>query len=108
MKNIHKAYKDEITRAYGFIGKIKVWNSNREPDNKKVLKLINANFKSYRDIIAGGLDKTFFDRQMLEKDYKIFKFVTRKLTRAFVVKNFLKISDNTDLHISLFLDMGRE
>jgi hypothetical protein len=107
MKNIHRAYKDEMIRAYGFVAKIKVWNSNREPDEKNVLKMINANFTDFRDIIGRGLDKTFFDRQMLEKDYKIFKFVVKKLTKQYVVKNFGKISCNTDLNISLYLDMGK-
>jgi hypothetical protein len=107
LKSIHRAYKDEIIRAYGFIGKIKVWNTNKEPDDKKVLKMITLNFPDFRDIIAAGLDKTFFDRQMAEKDYKIFKFVAKNLTRQYVVKNFKKTANNTDLNISLYLDMGR-
>jgi hypothetical protein len=107
MKDIHRAYKDEIIRAYGFIGKIKVWNSNREPDEKNVLKMISANFADFRGYIASGLDKTFLDRQMAEKDYKIFKFVVKKLTKQYVTKNFSKISGNTDLNISLYLDMGK-
>lgn len=107
LKNIHRSYKDEIIRAYGFIGKIKVWNSNKEPDDKNVLKMIKAGFTDYRAIIIAGLDKTFLDRQLGEKEYKIYKFTAKKLGKAYVVKNFPKTACNTDLNISLYLDMGR-
>jgi hypothetical protein len=107
MKDIHRAYKDEMIRAYGFVGKIKVWNSNREPDGKNVLKMIAANFADFRGYIAAGLDKTYLDRQMAKKDYKVFKFVIKKLTKQYVVKNFSKTPNNTDLNISLYLDMGK-
>ena len=107
MKDIHRAYKDEMVRAYGFVAKIKVWNSNREPDEKNVLKMIAANFADFRGYISAGLDKTFLDRQMMEKDYKIFKFVIKKLTKQYVVKNFKRTPNNTDLNISLYLDMGK-
>jgi hypothetical protein len=107
LKTIHRAYKDEIIRAYGFIGKIKVWNSNKEPDEKSVLKMIKSGFEDYRQMIINGLDRTFLDRQMGEKEYKTYKYVAKKLPKAYVVKNFPKTAENTDLNISLFLDMGR-
>jgi len=108
MKNIHRAYKDEIVRVYGFIAKIKLWNSNREPDEKNLLKMINSNFTKFREIIRGGLDHTFRDRQMQEKEYRIYKFIAGKLTRAYVVKHFPITASNTDIFISMHLDMGRE
>ena len=108
LKNIHRSYKDEIIRAYGFIAKIKVWNSRREPTDRNVLKMIAKNFTGYRDIIDSGLDRTFRDRQMEEKEYRIYKFVAKKLPRSYVLKNFDRTADRTDLGISLFLDMGRE
>lgn len=107
LKNIHRSYKDEIIRAYGFIGKIKVWNASKEPDDKNVLKMIKNNFPDYREIIINGLTKTFLDRQMGEKEYKIYKFTAKKLGKAYVVKNFTRTACNTDLNISLYLDMGK-
>ncbi|HRU38862.1 MAG TPA: hypothetical protein P5511_03215 [Candidatus Goldiibacteriota bacterium] len=108
MKTIHRAYKDEIIRCYGFIGKIKVWNSNREPNDNNVLKMIEAGFKDFRDIILKGLDKTYLDRQMAPAQYKIYKFVAAKLTKQYVVNNFKKTACNTDPAISIYLDMKGE
>jgi hypothetical protein len=108
MKDIHRAYKDEIVRAYGFIAKIKLWNSNREPDEKSLLKMISGNFAKFREIICTGLDHTFRDRQLQAKEYRTYKFVAGKLTRNYVIKNFPITANNTDIYISLHLDMGRE
>jgi len=105
MKSLHRAYKDEIIRCYGFIGKIRVWNSNREPDDKNVLKMIEAGFKDFRGIILRGLNRTFLDRQMSARQYKIYKFVAAKLTKQYVVKNFKITACNTDPSISIYLDM---
>jgi hypothetical protein len=106
MKTIHRAYKDEIIRAYGFIAKIRIWNSGREPDNKSLLKLIDKNFKELRETIGSGLDRTHLDRKMQDKEYRLYKFVIKNLPRSYVMKNFEKTANNTDLFINLYLEIS--